>query len=146
MTLPVGAEGWFAIPTWQVLGSSYHAAIEQVLVKMSQTRSGKVKNWLRDELDRRYLKESEKTLNAFATLQREQKGRHVVASARVWASAFPTHFPLLGLCGEGEFDKPRNVAVGYDSARSKNQPHQCHGEKRVGLQSGRPFLAGPSHK
>ena len=79
--LPAGAEGWFAIPVWQVVGSNYRDALERVLVKMCESRSGKVKNWLRDELDRRFLKESEKTTDAFAQLQRQQNGHQVVILA-----------------------------------------------------------------
>lgn len=37
--LPVGAEGWFAVPRWEAIASSYGGAVERALNLLSQQRS-----------------------------------------------------------------------------------------------------------
>ena len=37
--LPQGAEGWFAIPRWEKLGSTYNNAVDKVLAKIGSERT-----------------------------------------------------------------------------------------------------------
>lgn len=79
--LPVGAEGWFAIPKWQTIAPTYGEAVEKVLAKISETRKGKFKNWREGELDPDYLKQSARAEKMFQTLGDQQKDHDILVVA-----------------------------------------------------------------
>ena len=77
--VPVGAEGWFAIPKWQTIAPTYGEAVEKVLAKISETR--KFKNWREGELGPDYLKQSARTEKMFQTLGDQQKDHDILVVA-----------------------------------------------------------------
>ena len=76
--VPVGAEGWFAIPKWQTLAPTYGEAVEKVLAKISETRKRKFENWREGELGPDYLKQSARTEKMFQTLGDQQKDHDIL--------------------------------------------------------------------
>ena len=69
--LPPNAEGWFAIPRWQNIASTYNAAVEKVLAKISQT--GPFHNWREGQLGPERLRRSERTAHDLDILAERQK-------------------------------------------------------------------------
>jgi len=43
--LPKGAEGWFAIPRWEIIGNTYGEAVDKVLTKTREIHDGKFFNF-----------------------------------------------------------------------------------------------------
>jgi hypothetical protein len=74
--LPEGAEGWFAIPRWEKLGSSYGEAVDRVLAKIASKR--KFYNHREGQTGSEYLREHEKTVKAFQTLEGDQNGHDIL--------------------------------------------------------------------
>lgn len=69
--LPTNAEGWFAIPKWQMLASTYSEAVKKVLAMIASHR--KFCNNLDDQLEADCLRQHTKTVNMFQKLDDEQK-------------------------------------------------------------------------
>jgi hypothetical protein len=69
-TLPEGAEGYFAIPRWDKLGSTYSHAVERVLAELSKQRAGKFYDYREGKLCNQYFRQEE----AFQKLDGQQKG------------------------------------------------------------------------
>jgi len=53
--LPANAEGWFAIPKWQVVAETYNEAVQKVLDLIKKQRKGKFYNWCENKLGEKYL-------------------------------------------------------------------------------------------
>jgi len=73
--LPQHAEGWFAIPKWQSLGTTYLEAFERVLDKFTEIcPDGYFCNNREGELQADRFRQNEWTMAAFDKLAAEQKG------------------------------------------------------------------------
>lgn len=76
VTLPVGAEGWFAIPNWiknqSIFGSAYSAALQKVLDTIKRTRNGKFYNYRDGQLDEKRLRQSAQLQKFWADLSEAQ--------------------------------------------------------------------------
>lgn len=71
--LPPNAEGWFAIPRWEKIASTYGEAVQKVLDLIKQTRNGKFYNYREGKLGSQYLRQHAKTAKMFQTIGDEQK-------------------------------------------------------------------------
>ncbi len=74
--LPPNAEGWFAIPRWEKLGSSYGEAVDKVLTTIKSKRT--FYNYRERQTGPEYLRQHAKTVKAFQKLGDEQKGHDIL--------------------------------------------------------------------
>lgn len=72
-TLPLNAEGWFAIPKWEKIAPTYNEAVQKVLDMIKQTRGGKFYNYRDGQLGPERLRQTAKTAGVFQKLGDEQK-------------------------------------------------------------------------
>lgn len=72
-TLPLGAEGWFAIPKWQKLARSYNEAVELVIGLISEVHGKKFSNHRDGYLGPKNLQQTKMSHDATARLLAEQK-------------------------------------------------------------------------
>ena len=72
--LPEGAEGYFAIPRWEVLEDNYCSAVNMIFDVLKTVRDGKFFNYRRGRLTSDVLRQHERTVKAFKVLQDEQPG------------------------------------------------------------------------
>jgi hypothetical protein len=76
VSLPTGAEGWFAIPNWMknpnIFGSIYSATLQKVLDTIKQTQSGKFYNYRDGQLDEKRLRQSAQSQKFWADLRDAQ--------------------------------------------------------------------------
>jgi hypothetical protein len=79
--LPPNTEGWFAIPKWETIGSTYGEAVQKVLDKIKETRGGKFYNYRAGKLGPQYLRQSAKSIKAFQKLGTEQKDHDIFVVA-----------------------------------------------------------------
>ncbi len=77
-SLPNGAEGFFAIPRWQTVASTYREATEEIFALLKKQRMGNFRNWREGKLGEQYLRQSEKAAAAFQKLGDEQKGYDIL--------------------------------------------------------------------
>ena len=75
-SLPQNAEGWFAIPRWEKLGSSYGETIDKVLATIKSKRT--FYNYREGQTGPEYLRQHAKTVKAFQKLGDEQKGHDIL--------------------------------------------------------------------
>lgn len=75
-SLPPNAEGWFAIPRWEKLGSSYNEAVDKVLTTIKFKR--RFYNRRKGQTGPEYLRQHAKTVKAFHKLGDEQKGHDIL--------------------------------------------------------------------
>lgn len=80
LTLPSGAEGWFAIPRWQKVAPAYGEAVERVLQVIADSR--KLYNHRAGQLGARYLREYGKTAQMLAQIGETQKGDILIVPAQ----------------------------------------------------------------
>jgi hypothetical protein len=73
--------GWFAIPKWQSLAPTYGEAVELVLNKLKETRSGAFYNYREGELGPDQLRQQALTASVFQKLAEEQNGFDVLVVA-----------------------------------------------------------------
>jgi len=71
--LSPNAEGWFAIPRWEKIASTYGEAVQKVLDLIKQTRDGKFYNYRKGKLGSQHLRQRAKTAKMFQTIGDEQK-------------------------------------------------------------------------
>ncbi len=71
--LPPNAEGWFAIPRWEKIASTYGEAVQKVLDLIKQTRDGKFHNYCEGKLGSQYLRQHVKTAKMFQAFGDKQK-------------------------------------------------------------------------
>lgn len=76
--IPVGAEGFFAIPRWQKLAPTYGEAVQIVLDAIKKVRAGKFTNYIEGQLGPQQLRQHVKTIEAFQTLEEAQQGRDIL--------------------------------------------------------------------
>jgi hypothetical protein len=72
-TLPPNAEGWFAIPRWEKIASTYGEAVQKVLDLIKQNRNIEFFNYRKGLLGLQLLRQSQKSAKAFQKLGDEQK-------------------------------------------------------------------------
>lgn len=75
---PPYAEGWFAIPRWEKIASSYGEAVQKVLDLIKETRDGKFFNYREGQLGPQYLRQSAKTVKGFQILGNQQKDYNIL--------------------------------------------------------------------
>ncbi len=78
--LPAGAEGWFVVPRWEKVASSYNEAVEKVLDLIGKTRT--FYNYRKDALGPKYLQLSERTAVALQMIGEKQKGDFLLVPAQ----------------------------------------------------------------
>jgi hypothetical protein len=76
--VPVGAEGWFAIPRWETVAPSYGDAVEKVLRALSERCGGNCINYREGVLGDRFLRQTEATKGALQKLGNAQKGYEIL--------------------------------------------------------------------
>jgi len=74
-------DGWFAIPKWQSLAPTYGEAVQLVLNKLKETRSGAFYHYREGELGPDQLRQSAKTASVFQKLAEEQNGFNILVVA-----------------------------------------------------------------
>ena len=84
--LPLGAEGWFAIPRWEKIAPTYNEAVQKVLDLINRDRNGMFFNY-ENQLGPQYLRQSQKSIKAFRELGNKQKGYDILV--------VPAQFGLL---------------------------------------------------
>ena len=78
--LPEGAEGWFAIPRWDKVASTYNQAVETALAKFGESR--KFYNYRKGELGEKYLRQSQRSLDMWDKLYEQQPGDIIIVPAQ----------------------------------------------------------------
>jgi hypothetical protein len=78
--LPVGAEGWFAVPRREKVAKSYNEAVERVLDLIGKTRT--FYNYRKRNLGPKYLRLSERTAAALKMIGEKQKGDFLLIPAQ----------------------------------------------------------------
>jgi len=76
--LPPGAEGWFAIPRWEKIASTYNEALENMLQILKLTHNNKFLNWREGYIGPDYLREHEKACAGFQKLANWQAGKDIL--------------------------------------------------------------------
>lgn len=77
-TLPPNAEGWFAIPKWENVASTYNQAVRDVLDIIMKTRGDKFLNYIRSNLGPERLRQTPRSAQAFEVLGQTQKGYEIL--------------------------------------------------------------------
>lgn len=80
-SLPANAEGWFAIPRWQLVAKTYNEAVQKVLDLIKQQRKGKFYNWRESRIGEQYLRQHERTVKNLEALGETQKGYDILVVA-----------------------------------------------------------------
>jgi len=82
VSLPEGAEGWFAIPNWikkpEIFGENYAKALYKVLNKIKLTKNGNFINFRNRKLGPEYLQPSARSVAFFRALSVEQDDPNIV--------------------------------------------------------------------
>lgn len=68
------AEGYFAIPRWQVVAPTYGEAVKIVLDALKKAYKGRFKNWREGELGPTFLRQSAKSVAFWEQVGEEQQG------------------------------------------------------------------------
>ncbi|HNV97340.1 MAG TPA: hypothetical protein PKL13_03420 [bacterium] len=76
--LPHNAEGWFAIPRWQKIAPTYGEAVQKVLDIIRNVRNGAFYNYYEGKLGSQYLRQSQKSIEAFQKFFDDQGGRDIL--------------------------------------------------------------------
>lgn len=82
LSLPPGAEGFFAIPHWSKVGSTYQAAVEKVLDLLAKAYGGRFTNYRKGELGSNQLRETSKKARAMEVLQQTQNADILLVPAQ----------------------------------------------------------------
>ena len=68
--VPEGAEGWFAVPRWEMLGSTYNEAVQRVLHALARQR--RFSNRIADKIDALHLRQTSRAERAWQILSEQQ--------------------------------------------------------------------------
>jgi hypothetical protein len=79
--VPQHAEGWFAIPKWQIIAPTYVEAVQKVLGAIKKVRPDKFYNYRKHPIDNERLRQTAKTTAMFQQLSDVQKGHDVLIVA-----------------------------------------------------------------
>ncbi|MBI2039088.1 MAG: hypothetical protein HYT22_02325 [Candidatus Niyogibacteria bacterium] len=74
--IPEGAEGLFAIPQWQAIAPTYNEAVEKVFAALASQRT--FHNWLEGRLSSEYLRRTQRTIDMWEKLEKEQRVHDIV--------------------------------------------------------------------
>ncbi|MFO0704579.1 MAG: hypothetical protein U0517_01210 [Candidatus Andersenbacteria bacterium] len=78
--LPTGAEGFFAIPRWDKIATSYNEAVEKVLTAIKSTRQ--LYNYRENQLGADRLRQHQRTVSMFAQIGEQRTGDTLVIPAQ----------------------------------------------------------------
>ena len=79
--MPCGAEGWFAIPRWQILGDTYGEALDRVLAAIGKSRGLHFSNYRPGSLCSIVLREGTRKVSAFEAIADAQAGKDILVLA-----------------------------------------------------------------
>jgi len=71
-------EGYFAIPRWERIASTYGEAVQRVLDIIKQVRKGELYNCRKDKLGPQWLRQRACTVDAFKQLGDQQEGHDIL--------------------------------------------------------------------
>lgn len=74
--LPEGAEGWFAVPRWDKIASTYNEAVIVILALIGKSR--KFYNYRDGELSEKYLRQVQHTIEMWQQLCDQQEGYDII--------------------------------------------------------------------
>lgn len=74
--LPEEAEGWFAVPRWQAVSSTYNEAVERMTAVLDAKR--RFSNRIVDNLGPRHLRQNERSKLAEELVAKQQPGSHIL--------------------------------------------------------------------
>lgn len=99
--LPLGADGWFAIPKWERVASTYGAAM-QALFECLRERDGDFRNERGGQIGSEFLRQSTKTAKALQTLGEHQKGDILIIAAQFsrWGKELSKSTIIKAMCPE----------------------------------------------
>ena len=80
LKLPDGAEGCFAIPSWEKIAPTYHAAVQRILSVLASAR--KFHNYRENQLDEKHLRQHARTIAYLAKLAEGQNGDILIIPAQ----------------------------------------------------------------
>lgn len=79
--LPLGAEGWFAIPRWESIAKDYNQAVKKVAGLIQESRKGGFYiSFFPFHLGRGFLRQSKELVEGFAALGEDQQGYDILAA------------------------------------------------------------------
>jgi hypothetical protein len=82
VSLPEGAEGWFAIPNWmanpEIFGATYSQAVQKILDTLKQTRNGHFYNWREGQIVEQQLRRSARTIEFWTKLSESQSNPDIL--------------------------------------------------------------------
>lgn len=76
--LPPGAEGWVAIPRWQLLAQSYAGAVRSVILMLKKARNGGLDNYSENSMWDQFLRRYPQTEQSLQRIGEEQVGKRVL--------------------------------------------------------------------
>jgi len=79
--VPANAEGWFAIPRWQLVAKTYNEAVQKVLDLIKQQRKGNFYNYREGRIGEQYLRQLERMSKKLEALGEAQKGYDILVVA-----------------------------------------------------------------
>jgi hypothetical protein len=79
--LPAGAEGYFAIPRWRLIASTYVGAVAKALEALKKQRNDRFQNYREGQLGPAHLRESDRKRLGFQRFGNEQEGHDVLVVA-----------------------------------------------------------------
>ena len=82
ISLPPGAEGFFAIPHWSKVAPTYQAAVEKVMKLLVKAYGGRFTNYRKGELGPNQLRETSKKARAMESLQLSQNADVLLVPAQ----------------------------------------------------------------
>jgi hypothetical protein len=72
-SLPIGAEGWFAIPRWEKIAPTYNEAVELVIRRIFEVRGKSFSNKCDERLGPSHLRQTKLSIEAFTKIGEAQK-------------------------------------------------------------------------
>lgn len=82
VAIPTGAEGWFAIPHWSKVASTYQEALEKVLVLLAKAYGDRFQNYRSGQLGSQHLRETPTKALAMERLQQCQNADIILVPAQ----------------------------------------------------------------
>jgi hypothetical protein len=76
--LPPNAEGWFAIPRFEVVATNYNDAVQKILALIRKDRKGRFFNWRKDKLGESYLRQSARAIQFWKQIGEEQQKHKIL--------------------------------------------------------------------
>lgn len=86
--VPKHAEGWFAIPRWELLGKTYHEAVEKILYLINKQRNGNFQNLREGTLGEKYLRQGEDKIRRMGILKKKHEGYDILVVPAQFGSEY----------------------------------------------------------